>query len=99
MNQHTLLKQLAAQIKGFFKFKGFIIKNSHAHEVVASFYGYKSRAALLSDSTFDPKCKPLMYKSWIDDRLSKLEDFPKDGPCEEEIYKELVKFLKEYGYE
>ena len=61
---------------------GVKLKSSHAHELVASFFGYKSKNAMLSDSNYPPElicgsevviCKPV---SLLEKRIEVLENFP-----------------------
>ena len=65
---------------------GVKLKSSHAHELVAAFFGYKSKAALLSD-TFAPienigqaKIFVLIPSAFIEERRKCLVDLPSDLP-------------------
>lgn len=46
------LKILAMYLRVFANQNGARLKNCHAHELVAAYFGYKSRSSLLSDQDF-----------------------------------------------
>ena len=47
---HDITKICADRLRTFSKNHGIKLKASHAHELVAAFFGYQSRAALLADT-------------------------------------------------
>lgn len=65
---------------------GIKLKPSHAHELVAAFFGYKSKAALYADNQYPisnlPKAKVIVLvpSAPIDERRKNLEDFPSALP-------------------
>jgi|GEM_PF-643528 len=51
--QHDITKLCADSLRSFTENRlDFKLKSSHAHELVAAFFGYQSRAALLADTQF-----------------------------------------------
>lgn len=97
--QHEITKRCADSLRSFSETKfGIQIKAAHAHELVAAYLGYSSRAALLSDS----KCPitklreadvlVLTPKAPIKERRLKLKGLPENLPDEivEGVYKPLV---------
>ena len=71
-------------------------KASHAREIVAAFFGYKTHSALLfDDSICNLEC--LRYvgknKELIEKRLTKLNGLPKNLTNAEIIQEDLIKFL------
>lgn len=62
------------------------LKASHAHELVAAYFGYKSRAALIADTISPiynlPKAEIIVMSSdkLIDQRRSELEELPLELP-------------------
>lgn len=65
---------------------GCKIKSSHAQELVAAYFGYKSKNALLADSTFpvdnfnNAQIVILTPTEFIDQRRDKLRDLPPELP-------------------
>ncbi|MCC7037245.1 MAG: hypothetical protein IT560_08035 [Alphaproteobacteria bacterium] len=65
---------------------GIILKSSHAHELVAAYFGYKSRAALLADSKYPIGNLPqavifvMTPDAFIDQRRTELQGLPPDLP-------------------
>lgn len=63
------------------------LKSSHAHEIVASLFGYKSKASMLTDEKYPisnlEKSELMMFEkelSLIDDRMKELKDLPDKMP-------------------
>lgn len=76
------------------------IKPTHAHELVAAFFGYKSHAAQLSEQRFKVEnigdaelLIPAIGR--IEDRRHRLEGLPVSLPESKAIAQELVRFLKD----
>ncbi|MHA3126752.1 hypothetical protein [Legionella pneumophila] len=82
----SISKLCADQLRVISNNYGVKLKSSHAHELVAAFFGYKSKAALLSD-TFAPienigqaKIFVLIPSAFIEERRKCLVDLPSDLP-------------------
>ena len=63
------------------------LKSSHAHEIVAALFGYKSKAAMLADKKYSiaklEKSQLMMFErefSFIDTRMEELSGLPDDMP-------------------
>lgn len=95
----SIAKLCADQLRVISNNYGVKLKSSHAHELVAAFFGYKSKAALLSDtlssienighaSIFVP-----IQSTFIDERRKCLEDLPFDLPDTNTLGKEMFTFL------
>lgn len=65
---------------------GITLKSSHAHELVAAYFGYKSRAALLADARYPIGNLPqavifvMTSDAFIDQRRTELQGLPADLP-------------------
>jgi hypothetical protein len=75
------------------------LKATHARELAAAFFGYKSHAALLADQDYPlyniEKAKVLVPDvDRMDDRRRSLEGLPKGLPNSEKIAEEIVAFLE-----
>ncbi|HAT7071655.1 TPA: hypothetical protein JAN90_02480 [Legionella pneumophila] len=75
------------------------LKSSHAHEFVAAFFGYKSKAALLSDTHASienigqAKIFVLIPPAFIEERRKCLVDLPSDLPDTYTLGEEMFTFL------
>ncbi len=79
------------------------IKASHARELVAAYFGYKSHSALLAEKSY-----PLENLGeavilvpdipLIDQRRARLENLPEDMPSSRDLAELLSSFLQEEGY-
>ena len=73
------------------------LKASHAHELVAAFFGYKSRAALLADKSVDYLDQAHVLipdASVLDERRSSLNGLPDNLPRSQQLVDELVQFVQ-----
>lgn len=74
---------------------GVKLKASHAHELVAAFFGYKSKAALYADTQFSISSLPqanvivLRPSAPIDQRRKELQDFPSNLPDSNTLYEDV----------
>ena len=66
---------------------GVQLKSSHAHELVAAYFGYASRAALLADQNFPignlTEAESIILNPptlFVDERLKSLENLPSGLP-------------------
>jgi len=86
------LKWMAIYLRFFCAKNGCLLINCHAHEIIAAFFGYKSRASLLSNEEFNfsvPDDSILLMTK----RISELEGFPENAPDVFVIHKELIEVL------
>nr|WP_106184045.1 hypothetical protein [Legionella pneumophila] len=95
----SIAKLCADQLRIISNNYGVKLKSSHAHELVASFFGYKSKAALLSD-TFAPienigqaQIFVLIPSAFIEARRKCLVDLPSDLPDTYTLGEEMFTFL------
>lgn len=72
------------------------LKSAHAHEIVASLFGYKSKASMLADKKYSiaklEKSELMMFErkfSFIDARIGELHDLPDNMP-NNDIIAEIV---------
>jgi len=81
-----ITKLCADHLRAFSSINGIKLKASHAHELVAAFFGYKSRAAMLADTQYPISNLPLAYlivlrpSDPIDQRREELQNFPSNLP-------------------
>lgn len=87
MKQHDITKICADSLRNFVKDShGIKLGASHAHELVAAYFGYKSRAALLADAQYplsnlgQAQIIVMTSDSFIDQRRTELEGLPPDLP-------------------
>lgn len=87
MKQHDITKICADTLRAFANDNyGIKLKPSHAHELVAAYLGYKSKAALLADTTAPiSNLQQALYivlapTSPIDQRRRELEELSSDLP-------------------
>lgn len=79
---NTFNKRCADTLRVFSENQGIKLKASHAHEIVAAFFGYKSKAAMDTDNTcsMDNLSQASIYvltpSALIDSRRECLEDLP-----------------------
>lgn len=85
--QQVLVKKCADSLRAQIKDKYNIsLKAAHAHELVAAFFGYKSKNSLLADTNYplDNLCiSPIvvmMPNSYVDQRRKDLHDLPPQLP-------------------
>jgi hypothetical protein len=83
---HSIAKLCADYLRAFSNNYGVKLKSSHAHELFASFMGYKSKAAMQADilcpieNLDQAQIVVLMPSIFIDERRKCLEDLPSDLP-------------------
>ncbi|RUR17660.1 hypothetical protein ELY21_10955 [Legionella sp. km535] len=95
----SIAKLCADQLRVISNNYGVKLKSSHAHELVAAFFGYKSKAALLSD-TLAPienigqaQTFVLIPSAFIEERRKCLIDLPSDLPDSYTLGEEMFTFL------
>ncbi|MGX8726469.1 hypothetical protein [Legionella pneumophila] len=95
----SVAKLCADQLRVISNNYGVKLKSSHAHELVAAFFGYKSKAALLSDTPASienigqAQIFVLIPSSFIEERRKCLVDLPFDLPDTNTLGKEMFTFL------
>lgn len=101
MKQHDITKICADSLRSFANDNyGIKLKPSHAHELVAAYLGYKSKAALLADATAPiSNLRQALYivlapTASIDQRRQELEELSPDLPdsyiLSEGVYSGLI---------
>ncbi|MFO3392183.1 hypothetical protein SCZ83_02005 [Legionella pneumophila serogroup 8] len=95
----SIAKLCAERLRIISNHHGIKLKSGHAHELVAAFFGYKSKAALLSD-TLSPienigqaQIFVLIPSAFIDERRKCLEDLPSGLPDTYTLGEEMFTFL------
>ncbi|MFO3122400.1 hypothetical protein SCQ99_14910 [Legionella pneumophila serogroup 1] len=95
----SIAKLCADHLRAIANNHGIKLKSGHAHELVAAFFGYKSKAALLSD-TLSPiesigqaQIFVLIPSAFIDERRKCLEDLPSGLPDNYTLGEEMFTFL------
>lgn len=86
--QHDITKTCADSLRSYLNEKhGIKLKSGHAHEIVAAFFGYKSKIALLADKQYPlsnlEKAEFVFLNPptpFVDQRLESLEDLPPELP-------------------
>ena len=86
--QHNIPKLCADSLRSYLNDKyGIKLKSGHAHEIVAAFFGYKSRIAMLADKKYPvinlDKAKFILLDPptpFVDQRLKSLEGLSPDLP-------------------
>lgn len=97
---HTFTKLFADHLRAFARKHDVKLKSGHAHELVAAFCGYKSRAAMLSDTLCSiENLDQAQIFVWvptllIEQRRQCLENLPSDLPDADKLCEELSAFLK-----
>ncbi|HEO1393689.1 TPA: hypothetical protein ACXYKE_002104 [Legionella pneumophila] len=95
----SIAKLCADQLRAISNNYGVKLKSSHAHELVAAFFGYKSKAALLSDTLASienigqAQIFVLIPSSFIEERRKCLVDLPSDLPDTYTLGEEMFTFL------
>ena len=96
--QHDIPKLCADSLRSFLSDNhGIKLKSGHAHEIVAAFFGYKSKISLLADETYPltnmDQAEFILLNppvSFIDQRIQNLEglapDFPPSHILAEGVY-------------
>jgi hypothetical protein len=79
------------------------LRSGHAHELVAAYFGYKTAAALRSEkqyplSALDEANILIPDLLNMDSRREKLKDLPLDLPSNDELARQLSKFIKENNF-
>jgi hypothetical protein len=96
----SVTKFCADHLRAFSANHGVKLKSGHAHELVAAFFGYKSKAAMLVDA-LNPETNlaqvnilVLIPSSFVAERLACLEGLPADLPdiyaLGEEMFVKLI---------
>lgn len=96
-------KLCAVHLRTISKNHGIKLKSSHAHELIAAFFGYKSKAALYADTQY-----PIVNLSYasvivqvssaqIDLRRKNLEGLPSELPDSDTLTKVVFDYLKSEG--
>jgi hypothetical protein len=88
MKQHDITKHCADSLRSLVNDNHDIkLGSSHAHEIVAAFFGYKSRAALLADTKYPlsnlEQAEFILLTSclpFVDERIKKLDGLPSSLP-------------------
>lgn len=87
MKQHDITKICADSLRSFVNDNhGVKLGSSHAHELVAAYFGYKSRAAMLADTKYpmsalgQAKIIVMAPDTFIDQRRKELENLPHGLP-------------------
>jgi len=86
--KYDITKLCSNSLRSFLNDKhGIKLKSGHAHEIVAAFFGYKSKIALLADEKYPltnlEKAEFILLNSptpFVDQRLKSLEGLPPDLP-------------------
>jgi hypothetical protein len=96
----SIIKLGADHLRAFSNNHSVKLKSGHAHELVAAFFGYKSKAAMQADilcsveNLGQAPILVLMPSAFIDQRRKLLEDLPLDLPdtysLGEELYVGLI---------
>ncbi|WP_408072882.1 hypothetical protein ACJEHO_08780 [Legionella pneumophila] len=95
----SIAKLCAVQLRAISNNYGVKLKSSHAHELVAAFFGYKSKAALLSDTLASieniaqAQTFVLVPTAFIEERRKCLVDLPSDLPDTYILGEEMFAFL------
>lgn len=95
----SIAKLCADQLRAISNNYGVKLKSSHAHELVAAFFGYKSKAALLSDTLASienigqAQIFVLIPSAFIEERRKCLIDLPSDLPDTYILGEEMFTFL------
>ena len=86
--QHDITKLCADSLRSFLSDNhGIKLKSGHAHEIVAAFFGYKSKISLLADETYPleklDQAEFILLNppvSFVDQRIQNLEGLAPDFP-------------------
>lgn len=97
---HSVTKNCADHLRAFTNGHNIQLKSGHAHEFVAAFCGYKSRAAMLTDTLCpienldQAQIFVWMPTLFIEQRRQCLENLPSDLLETDKLCEELSAFLK-----
>lgn len=102
MKQHDITKICADSLRSFLNEKHNIkLGSSHAHELVAAFFEYQSRAALLADKTYPlsnlAKAEFILLDppiTFVDQRFKSLEGLPPDLPSSNILVEAIYSAIK-----
>lgn len=96
----TIANLCADHLRAFSNQQGVKLKSSHAHELVAAVFGYKSKAAMLADTIYSidnlaqAQFLVLTPSMFIDQRRKCLKDLPLELPetfiIAEELFTRLI---------
>ena len=98
---NTLYKRCADTLRVFCENQDIKLKASHAHEIIAAFFGYKSKAAMDTDNTcsMDNLSQANIYvltpSALIDTRRESLEGLPPDLPDTDTLSEALILVIGE----
>jgi hypothetical protein len=96
---HSIAKFCADYLRAFSNNHGVKLKSGHAHELVAAFFGYKSKAAMQADTLCSienigkAEIFVLTPSMFIDDRRKCLEDLPSELPDTYTLGESMLVFL------
>ncbi len=95
----TISKLCADHLRTFASDYGIKLRASHAHELVAAFFGHQSKAAMLTDTLYsienlDQASVLIVNPEFIDQRRQCLQDLPAAFPDSRSLIQELVSILK-----
>ena len=99
----SIAKLCADHLRVFSNSYGIKLKSGHAHELVAAFFGYKSKAAMQADIISPIKnlglaqIFVLMPSLFIDERRKCLEDLPSNLPDTYTLGESMLVFLASEG--
>ena len=98
----TITKLCADHLRNNASNYGIKLKASHAHELVAAFFGYQSRAAMLAEGFYpvenlDQARLLIVNPEFIDQRRECLQDLPASLPDSHKLIPELQLALKSEG--
>lgn len=95
----SIAKLCADHLRAISNNHGVKLKSGHAHELVASFFGYKSKAAMLADTSYPidrlnlAQFLVLTPPQFIEQRRKCLEDLPSDLPNNSILGEEFFTYL------
>lgn len=95
----SIAKFCADHLRAISNNRGVKLKSGHAHELVASFFGYKSKAAMLADTSSpidrlnQAQFLVLTPPQFIEQRRKCLENLPSDLPDNSILGEELFTYL------
>ncbi|MBL8711253.1 MAG: hypothetical protein JNM12_00015 [Alphaproteobacteria bacterium] len=97
--QSDIAKSCADHLRKKYSNNNAKLKATHAHEIVAAYFGYGSRAAMLSDTTYDLKRLSeaeliAPAADLVHQRLGELEGLPSDLPSAKDICSTLLFYLQ-----
>lgn len=95
----VISKYCADSLRTYTLSKSIKLKPTHAHELVAAFFGYKSRAALLKDKKYPISKMEAAHVlvpdlNLMDERRQDLQEVPSDLPDTRELAEVIISALK-----